>query len=87
MKPVPNTLKKYTTKDPEFVMEVIEYVLEKNKDKTKSTSVISKVLIFKLLSLLEEVSTPAMKELYPGLTERSLRFKTSVCRKCVKAVS
>lgn len=85
MKPVPNTLKKYTIKDPEFVMEVIEYILDKHQ--SKSTSVISKVSIFKLLSLLEEISTPAMRELYPDLTERSVRFKTAMCRKCIKAVS
>lgn len=87
MRPVQNRLKKYTETDAEFVMEVIQFAIEKFHKGTKSTSCIGKKGIFKLLSELDVISTPEVKKLFPELGERSLRYKTSVCRSCVKVVS
>lgn len=87
MKPVVNRLKKFTESDAEFVMEVIQFAIEKYHKDTKSTSCIGKKGIFKLLSELDVISTPEVKKLYPELGERSLRYKTSVCRSCIRVVS
>ncbi|MGL5963572.1 MAG: hypothetical protein ACRCZ2_04155 [Fusobacteriaceae bacterium] len=87
MRPMINTLKKYTLNDPEFVMEVITFVLDKNKGKAKTTTVVSAKMVFKILSYVDEVSSPAIKEMFPEAGERSIRHKAAACRLAIKAVS